>query len=513
MSATVTGVEALRGVRRPGARILLLFFWLNVPALYWAGRLAGAPDAALVAGVGAALCLLPTLAVLGAGRLDAGVRMMMALTAMCFPALFLFLLQNQLLQMDMHMYFFAALAALTVLLDRPAILAAAVVTALHHLILSRFAPSWVFAGGGDMPRVMLHAFVLLLQTVMLLWIVERLTALILNKAQEAHVNETLRVEADDARGRAEEALLALERTQASAERQRVAEQAMRAAEEAAARRRQVADALEARLGAILDDLGRMAGQLSTSKERLLHLLEQTAARSDGLRLSHIRADSDVRAVAADTERLVASIHEVGANAGQARRTAREGADATGALLPKMEALSNTVDAASEILAMISRIAAQSRMLSFNAAIEAARESGDAQGFAIVAAEMKSLAAQTADATHQIGRQLEDMRGAAQSVAGAIAAASRSVASIDRSAVSIAEEVEQQIFSTTEIAAASEQMARHIAHAAQEAEALNRAVAEARAAMDQTDAAASAVSGRSLELNETVRNVLAELRTA
>jgi methyl-accepting chemotaxis protein len=57
------------------------------------------------------------------------------------------------------------------------------------------------------------------------------------------------------------------------------------------------------------------------------------------------------------------------------------------------------------------------------------------------------------------------------------------------------------------------MARHIAEAASQAEALSLALAEAQSAMGETDAAATALSSRSQELQETVRNVLEELHAA
>lgn len=127
--------------------------------------------------------------------------------------------------------------------------------------------------------------------------------------------------------------------------------------------------------------------------------------------------------------------------------------------------------------------------------------------------MKSLATQTAQATRQIDQYLEDIRLAARSVSGAIDVAARSAETMDSSATAIAEEVADQIRATSEIAAATEEMARHIANAAAQAEALSGALVEAQGAMDQTDSAASALSSRSEELQETVRTVLRELRAA
>ena len=505
-------LDPLQAIRLSAARMLMVLFWLNVPALFVVARLVGSPDALLAASAAAAMALLPTVAILR-HDVTAPARMAMAVTTMAFPALYIFLLRDHPWQMDLHMAFFAALAALTALLDRPALLAAAAVTAVHHLILNYVHPGWVFSSASDLPRVLFHATILILQTAMLLWIVARLDQMIRAQAAEKACSDALRIVADEAKARAESALAALEKAQVAADRQRVVEERARRAEEATDRRRLVADALEARLGAVVGDLGQLSRQLSTSKQWLVDLLGRTTARSADLRAAHAKAEGDVRAVAKDTERLATSIGQVGSSAGRTRHSAHQGAEATRALTPEVQALATTVDAASTIVALISQIAGQSRTLSFNAGIEAARTQGDARGFAVVASEMKNLASQTADATRQIDRYLEDIRRAAGSVSGAIDIAARSAETVDSSAAAIADEVADQIRATDEIASATEEMARHIANAAAQAEALSAALIEAQGAMDQTDSVASALTDRSEALQEAVRTVLYELRAA
>lgn len=504
--------ESLRAMRRAGARMLVLLFWLNIAVLGLVAMGRDVADAFAAPLVAALLALIPTAMVLR-GDVSPSARMTLALTAMAFPALHVFLLRGHIWQMDLHMAFFAALAMLTALLDRRALLVAAGATAVHHLALAYLQPGWVFADAGNLPRVFLHALIVLLQTVMLLWIIDQLTQLIRAQAQARIVSEQLRGEADDAKGRAEEALAALEKAQIAADRQRAVEETARRAEEAAERRRLVADALEARLGAVVGDLGQLSRQLSTSKQWLFSLLDRTTSQSAELRAAHARAEGDVRAVAHDTERLAASINHVGSSAARTRESAHGGAVAARALNPEVKALSTTVDAASSIVALISSIAAQSRTLSFNAGIEATRSNADTRGFAVVASEMKSLASQTAQATRQIDAYLEDIRQAARSVSEAIDIAARSAETADASAATIADQVAEQIRATSEIAAATEEMARHIADAAAQAEALSGALTEAHDAMGRTDTAAGALSSRSVELQDTVRKVLQELRAA
>ena len=95
---------------------------------------------------------------------------------------------------------------------------------------------------------------------------------------------------------------------------------------------------------------------------------------------------------------------------------------------------------------------QTNLLALNATIEAARAGDAGKGFAVVAGEVKTLAAQTAKATAEIGSQIETVRGATGDAVAAMTEIGAIIGKINEVSAAIAAAVEQQSATTREIAA-------------------------------------------------------------
>ena len=168
-------------------------------------------------------------------------------------------------QIDMHMYFFAALACLVAYCDYRPIVAGTVAVALHHLALNFLLPAAIYPGGADLGRVVLHAVILLIEAGVLVWLAHKLSQLFETTAQK-----TAEAEAASAA----EARANIERIEAD----------HHAKQERDAARRELAAGFERKIGGIVEAVavaaGEMQGLSSAMSASNAETARQTAAAAD-----------------------------------------------------------------------------------------------------------------------------------------------------------------------------------------------------------------------------------------
>jgi methyl-accepting chemotaxis protein len=165
----------------------------------------------------------------------------------------------------------------------------------------------------------------------------------------------------------------------------------------------------------------------------------------------LAASTQLLAVASACEHLNATSGEIKAQFGHAVGVTHQAVDESDRSVEAIRQLGEAAQRIGSVIGLIARIAGNTNMLALNATIEAARAGTHGAGFAVVANQVKLLSQDTAKATGDISRTVEEMLRATEHAAAAIAAIGTSVKEVDANASSILVSLNEQVRATAEIA--------------------------------------------------------------
>ncbi len=156
-------------------------------------------------------------------------------------------------------------------------------------------------------------------------------------------------------------------------------------------------------------------------------------------------------VASATEEMSASVHEISRRVAEAVSATEDATNRAQSTASTVSGVSQAANQIGDVVNLINKIAEQTNLLALNATIEAARAGEAGKGFAVVASEVKQLAAQTALATNRIGLQVAAIQTATGLAVEATNEVTHAIDRVTTAANAIALAVDQQGSATREIA--------------------------------------------------------------
>jgi methyl-accepting chemotaxis protein len=199
-------------------------------------------------------------------------------------------------------------------------------------------------------------------------------------------------------------------------------------------------------------------QMHTAAGSLLQNSSQTVSEADEASQASQRSSTNVQGAAASTTELASSIAEIAHNLSTSADLVRGAAAQAQTTGNSMSLLADATRSIDSVVKLIRGIAEKTNLLALNATIEAARAGEAGRGFSVVAAEVKTLAVQTAKATDDIAGQIGTVQSLTEQAVGAIAAIAAQMSQIDSTTSAVATSVEEQNAATAEISQSVEQAA-------------------------------------------------------
>jgi len=266
------------------------------------------------------------------------------------------------------------------------------------------------------------------------------------------------------------------------------------------------------LGTAAREIVASTSQLASSASESAAAVAQTTATVEEVRQTAELSSQKARHVSDSAQRAVQeseSGRQSAVDVGAGMERIRQQMDGISAGMARLAQHGQTIG---RIIATVEELAVQSNLLAVNAAIEAAKAGDQGKGFHVVAQEVKSLAAQSRQATAEVRSVLGEIQAATAAAVqvtreggAAVEAGHQHTAHAGEAIQALAESIHQAAQASLQIAASSQQQLVGVDQVAGAMDSIKQASSQNMVSARQLEAAARELDALGRQLQQIVAN--------
>ncbi len=260
------------------------------------------------------------------------------------------------------------------------------------------------------------------------------------------------------------------------------------------------------LSAISERLGDAAGNASAKSNTVAAAAEEMSVNMSTVADASETTASNVNMVAAAAEEMTSTVGEIAQSTEKSRSISLAAVERVRQASEKVDELGRAAQEVGKVTAVINEISEQTNLLALNATIEAARAGEAGKGFAVVANEIKELARQTAEATQDIRRIIEEMQGSTGATVEEIRGVTTVIEEVSELVTTVAAAIEEQSATTREIAGSVAQASQGIAEINENIVQSSTVAGEISADIAEVSALAGDLSDSSAQVNHSAADL-------